>query len=292
MAGVAWVNGEFCAAEDATISIFDSGFMGGVSVFDTLGCWHGNLFKMSTHLARFERSAHAAMIPLLKSGPELADLVIETTRRSGLADAYVQVIATKGRRPLAHPWTDFASLIVYAVPYFSVVPQEKVASGISVIIPSIRNWPSTVVDAKIKNFNRLHGHLAKTESDLAGADDVVLLDANGYLTEGRSANLFVVRNGTIYSPRTGILEGITRETVFEIAAELGIPATEKDMTPYDLYVADEAFLSTTAGGIIPIVVADGRSIGSGAPGSITEAVSDRYWEMHELGSHLTIVGNV
>lgn len=290
MAGTAWVNGTFCTAEDAQISIFDSGFMGGVAVFDTLACWQGALFKMERHLARFERSAHAAMIPLLKSGQDLADLVIETTRRSACRDAYVQVIATKGRRPLAHPWTDTASLVVYAVPYFWIVPREKVDTGISVIIPSIRNWPSTVVDPKIKNFNRLHGHLAKTESDLAGADDVVLIDANGYLTESRSANLFVVRGGTIWSPRTGILEGITRETVFEIAAALGVPAAERDMTPFDLYVAEEAFLSTTAGGIIPIVQADGRSIGTGAPGQITARVSEAYWARHESGPDLTAVG--
>lgn len=290
MAGLAWVNGTVTPAEDAVVSLFDSGFMGGVSVFDTLAAWQGSLFKLDTHLARFERSAHAAMIPLERSGADLRDLVMEVTRESGLADAYVQVIATRGRRPLAEAWTDTCGLMVYAVPYFWIVPREKIETGISVVIPSVRNWPSTVVDAKIKNFNRLHGHFAKVESDLAGADDVVLLDANGYLTESRSANLFVVRGGTIYSPRTGILEGITRETVFEIAADLGLPAAERDMTPFDLYVAEEAFLSTTAGGIIPVVMADGRVVGDGSRGPITRQVHDVYWERHVSGPDLTPVG--
>jgi branched-chain amino acid aminotransferase len=131
--------------------------------------------------------------------------------------------------------------------------------------------------------------MARMEADRAGADDVVMVDEHGCLTESRGANLFVVRGGTVYSPPTGILEGITRETVFEIAAELGIPAAERDMTPFDLYVADEAFLSTTAGGIIPIVEADGRSVGSGAPGAITRQINERYWARHLEGPDVTAV---
>jgi branched-chain amino acid aminotransferase len=285
--GMAWINGEFVPAGEAKVSIFDSGFIGGVAIFDTLACWQGGIFKLATHLARFERSAHAAMIPLLVSGVDLAGLVIETTRRSGLQDAYVQVIATRGRRPSPSAWSNEPTLIVYAVPYVWIVPHEKVETGISVIIPSVRNWPATVVDPKIKNFNRMHSYLARLEADTAGVDDVVMLDDRGLLTESRGANLFLVRGGRVYTPVGGILEGITRETVFEIAAELGVAAVERDMTAYDLYVADEAFLSTTAGGIIPIVVADGRRIGSGARGPLTAQVHDRYWARHLAGPDVT-----
>lgn len=289
MSGMAWINGEFVSTQDAQISIFDSGFIGGVSIFDTLACWHGGIFKLHAHLARFERSAHASMIPLKVSGDALADLVIETTRRSELREAYVQVIATRGRRPSPSIPSNEPTLIVYAIPYVWLAPADKLETGISVIIPSTQNWSSTVVDPKIKNFNRMHSYMAKLAADNAGADDVVMLDAQGRLTESRGANLFVVRNGTIYTPIGGILEGITRETVFEIAAELGVPANERDMTPFDLYVADEAFLSTTAGGIIPIAKADGRIVGSGTRGPITTAVHERYWAMHEAGPHVTPV---
>jgi branched-chain amino acid aminotransferase len=146
-----------------------------------------------------------------------------------------------------------------------------------------------VVDAKIKNFNRMHSYMARLEADQAGVDDVVMLDDRGLLTESRGANLFLVRGGQIYTPVGGILEGITRETVFEIAAEIGIPARERDLTAYDLYVADEAFLSTTAGGIIPIVAADGRRIGSGARGPITAQVNETYWARHLFGPDVTPV---
>jgi len=288
--GAAYVNGEYCTAGDAGVSIFDSGFIGGVAVFDTLACWKGKLFKLPVHRARFERSAHAAMIPLRHCGAELEQIIVETTRRSGQQDAYVQAIATRGLRPTPSARSVGApTLIVYAIPYVWIAPREKIATGISVIVPSVRQWPAAVVDAKIKNFNRMHTYLARIEADQANADDVVLVDDRGFLTESRGSNVFVVRGGKLYTPQSGILEGITRETVFEIAAEFGIPAAERDLTPYDLYAAEEAFLCGTAGGIIPIAQADGSAVGAGKPGPLTMRIHDRYWERHLDGPDTTPV---
>ena len=135
----------------------------------------------------------------------------------------------------------------------------------------------------------MHTHLARLEADRAQADDVVLLDDRGLLTESRGANVFLVRGGALYTPRGGILEGITRETVFEIAAELDIPADERDLTPYDLYTADEAFLCSTAGGIFPVAEVDGRKVGAGRLGSMTRLIRDRYWERHLSGPDVTRV---
>ena len=289
MRGAAYINGELMPAAEASVSIFDSGFIGGVAVFDTLACWQGGLFKLPRHRARFERSAHAAMIPLRCCGPELEAVIIETTRRSGLQDAYVQAIATRGRRPTPSMPSHEPTLIVYAIPYVWIQPREKTETGVSVMIPSIRQWSPATVDAKIKNFNRMHTHLAKLEADRAGADDVVLLDDRGLLTESRGANVFLVRGGSLYTPRSGILEGITRETVFEIAAEQDIPAAERDLTPFDLYTAEEAFLCSTAGGIFPITSADGRQVGNGAPGPLTRRIKERYWERHLSGPDITPV---
>ncbi len=289
MQGAAYLNGEFVPASEANVSIFDSGFIGGVSVFDTLACWQGGLFKLPRHRARFERSAHAAMIPLAVGGTELEQIIIETTRRSGCREAYVQAIATRGRRPTPSVPSNEPTLIVYAIPYVSLWPEEKAESGISVMIPSIRQWPASTLDAKIKNFNRMHTHLARLEAERAGSDDIILLDDRGLLTESRGSNLFVVRGGSLYTPRSGILEGITRQTVFEIAAELGIPAAEHDLSPYDLYTAEEAFLCSTAGGLYPIAESDGRSVGSGGTGPITRALRDRYWERHLSGPDVTPV---
>jgi branched-chain amino acid aminotransferase len=287
--GMAYVNGEYVPADEAMVSIFDSGFIGGVAVFDTLACWEGGLFKLPQHRARFERSAHAALIPLRCAGAELEATIVETTRRSGLRHAYVQAIATAGRRPSPSMPSRGPTLIIYAIPYVSLWPEEKAESGISIVIPSIRQWPAAVVDAKIKNFNRMHSHLARLEAARARADDVVLLDDRGLLTESRGANVFLVRGGRLFTPQSGILEGITRETVFEIAAEFGIPAAERDLTPYDLYNAEEAFLCSTAGGIFPIAKVDGRSVGMGGLGPLTRRIRDRYWERHLSGPDVTPV---
>ena len=287
--GTAFINGEFLPAAEATVSIFDSGFIGGVSVFDTLACWEGGLFKLRQHRERFERSAHAAMIPLRCSGAELEIVIVETTRRSGLRQAYVQAIATRGRRSSPSMSSHEPTLIVYAIPYVWLWPREKADTGVSMIIPSVRQWPAAVVDAKVKNFNRMHTHLARMEADRAGADEVVLLDDRGLLTESRGANVFLVRGERLFTPQTGILEGITRQTVFEIASELGVPAAERDLTPYDLYTAEEAFLCSTAGGIFPIADVDGRQVGAGQLGPLTRRVRERYWERHVSGLDVTQV---
>jgi branched-chain amino acid aminotransferase len=229
------------------------------------------------------------MIPLRCTGAELEGVIVETTRRSGLRNAYVQAIATRGRRSTPSMPSNEPTLIVYAVPYVWLWPEEKAESGVSVMIPSVRQWPAATIDAKIKNFNRMHTHLAKLEADRARADDVVLLDDRGLLTESRGANVFLVRGGQLYTPQGGILEGITRETVFEIAAELGIPAAERDLTPYDLYTAEEAFLCSTAGGIFPIADVDGRHVGPGSLGPLTRQIRDRYWERHLSGPDVTPV---
>jgi branched-chain amino acid aminotransferase len=287
--GIVYVNGEWSEPDDARISVFDSGFIGGVAVFDTLACWEGRIFKLGAHLERFRRSTHAAGIPLREAGASLEDAVIETVRRSELREAYVQVIATRGKRLASSEPPGEPTLIVYAIPYIWIASEEKRKAGISVVIPAIRNTPSTSVDPKIKNFNRMHQYLARQEAQLAGADDVVMLDSQGRLTEAPGANLFVVQAGALLTPAEGVLRGITRATVFEIAEEFRIPASAGDLTPYDLYTADEAFLCTTAGGIIPIARADGRAIGSGAPGPLTQRIHDRYWERHLSGPDTTVV---
>jgi branched-chain amino acid aminotransferase len=287
--GAAFINGEFLPAEEASVSIFDSGFIGGVSIFDTLACWEGGLFKLRQHRERFERSAHAAMIPLRCHGQELEDVIVETTRRSELRHAYVQAIATRGRRSSPSMPSNDPTLIVYAIPYVWLWAREKADSGVSVIIPAVRQWPAAVVDAKMKNFNRMHTHMARLEAERASADEVVLLDDRGLLTESRGANVFLVRDGRLFTPQTGILERITRQTVFEIADELGIAAAERDLTPYDLYTADEAFFCSTAGGIFPISDVDGRQVGKGRLGPMTDRIRERYWERHLSGPDVTPV---
>lgn len=148
---------------------------------------------------------------------------------------------------------------------------------------------STASSSLIKHFNRLHFYLAQLEAIDAGVDDVLLLDIEGYVSECRAANIFALVGGRLYTPAGGILRGITRETVFEIAAREGIDASETQMTLYDFYCADEVFTCTTAGGIIPVVEIDGRAIGDGRPGPLTTRIRDLYWQMHVDGEYATPV---
>jgi branched-chain amino acid aminotransferase len=287
--GMTYINGEFVSADRASLPLMDAGFWLGINVFDVLSARQGHIFKLEAHVSRFYRSLHAVRIAIPQTREEFAELIVETVRRSGLQDSYIQTIATRGMRAEAPigEWTP--TVIINAVPYFEIVSPEVAARGLRIRISSVRNVPIQSVDAKVKTFNRLHSYLARLEAIDAGADDAILLDLDGYVTEGRGANVFIVRDDRLYTPPEGMLEGITRETVFELAAQAGLPASEEELTPYDLYNADEIFYCTTAGGIMPIVEVDRRQIGSGAPGPITERLRDAYWTAHVSSPYATPV---
>ena len=289
-AACVFLDGEYLPAGQARLSVFDAGFGQGIAVFDTLAAWQGYLFKLDAHVERLYRSLHAVRITVPFTTRQFKEIVLETTRRSGLRDAYVQCLVTRGVRTLA-PITQWQpSVIVYAVPYLWAVPQDRVAHGARLIIARTRNLPPDCVDPLIKNVNRLHSYLAKLEAEDAGADEVLLLDRHGHVTESRGANVFLVRSGRLMTPASGMLEGITRETVFEIARESGRRVEERAISPAAVYTADEVFLCTTAGGIIPVIDVDGRQIGSGRPGPITRAISATYWRWHVSGPYATPVG--
>ncbi len=287
--GLTYINGEFIPADRASLPLMDGGFWLGINVFDVLSARQGHIFKLDAHVNRFYRSLHAVRIPIPYTREAFGQLIVETVRGSGLDDAYIQTIATRGLRSEGRIDEWPPTLIINAVPYFEIVAPEVAARGLRVRISSVRNVPIQSVDAKIKTFNRLHSYLARLEALDAGADDAIMLDLEGYVTEGRGANVFIVRDGQLFTPPEGLLEGITRETVFELAVEDGLPVSEERLTPYDLYNADEVFYCTTAGGIMPIVEVDRRQVGSGLPGEITDRLRGAYWEAHVSGPHATPV---
>jgi branched-chain amino acid aminotransferase len=178
---------------------------------------------------------------------------------------------------------------VFAVPYVWILKPEQIDIGARAMISSIRQLPAQSLDPKIKSLSRLHLDLASLQGRAAGVDVTVMLDLDGHVTEGPGFNLFVVKGGTAYSPPEGILMGITRQTVFELAAENAIPAREAQLTAYDLYAADEIFLTSTAGGIMPLVEIDGRPIGDGKPGPVSQRIHGLYWALRESGRHGTPV---
>jgi len=282
---IVYVNGEYVPREQARISIFDVGFLRGDAVFDTTSAWNGRIFKLPAHLERLDLSLRAARIACPLPPKALADVIVETTRRSGLRNAYIQTIVTRGEPPIGvRDLTQCRpSLIVFAIPYVWILNREQIASGGRGSIVSTRALPVQCLDPKIKSLSRQHLDLAVLQGKFAGADVALMLDLDGRVTEGPGFNLFAVKGGTMYSPPEGILMGITRQTVFELAAEHGLPAREAQLTAYDLYAADEIFLTSTAGGIMPLVEIDGRAIGDGRPGPVFQRVHDLYWALRESG---------
>ncbi len=286
---VSYVNGEWVPRAEARISIFDVGFLRGDGVFDTTSAWGGRIFKLDAHLERLVLSLRAARIPCPVPREELRAIIVETARRSGLANAYIQTIVTRGALPLGvRDLTQCRpGLIVFVVPYVFILTPEQIRAGGRATIVSTRALPAQCLDPKIKSLSRQHFDLAVLQGKAAGADVALILDLDGHVTEGPGFNLFVVRGGQLFSPPEGILMGITRQTVFELAAEHGIPAREAELTAYDVYAADETFATSTAGGIMPLVEVDGHVIGDGKPGPVSQRVHELYWALRESGRHGT-----
>jgi branched-chain amino acid aminotransferase len=288
---VVYVNGEYVPKDQARVSVFDVGFLRGDAVFDTTSAWNGRIFKLSQHLDRLDLSLRAARIPSPVPMEELRGIIVETTRRCGLQNAYIQTIVTRGEPPLGvRDLTQCQpGLIVFAVPYVFILNPEQIKAGGRGMIASTRALPVQSLDPKIKALSRMHLDLATLQGKAAGVDVALMLDLDGHVTEGPGFNVFVVKGGELFSPPDGILMGITRQTVFELAAEHGIPAREAPLTTYDLYAADEVFLTSTAGGIMPLVEVDGRSIGDGKPGPVGQRIHGLYWALRESGRHGTPV---
>jgi branched-chain amino acid aminotransferase len=288
---VVYVDGEYVAKDQAKISVFDFGFLRGDGVFDTTSAWNGRIFKLSAHLQRLELSLRAVRIPPPLPIEELRSVILETTRRCGLRNAYINTIVTRGAPPMGvRDLTQCRpSLIVFAVPYVWILTPEQIEAGGRAAISSVRAMPAECLDPKIKSLSRLHFDLAMLQGRLTGMDVTLMLDLDGHVTEGPGFNVFVVKHGALFSPPDGILMGITRQTVFELAAEHGIPARDAQMTAYDLYAADEVFLTSTAGGIMPLVEIDGRAIGDGKPGPVSQRIHGLYWALRESGRDATPV---
>ncbi|MFC1938709.1 aminotransferase class IV [Chloroflexota bacterium] len=293
--GCVYINGEYFSLEEAKISVFDRAFWG-INVYDGLGLYKGYVFKVKPHIDRFFQSLKTAMIPPRLSKDELKEVMFETVRRSGFKDlAFILTIGTGGTPPPGYLEASTEPTLIVSVfedkprPYH-LSPEKILRDGIRVRISSIRNIPQQCIDLKIKQFNRLHHYLAQQETKAAGADDTILLDIYGNVSEGTYANVWIAKDGSLYTPGPGgLLHGITRATIFEIAHKEGIAASEIIMSPYDLYNADEVFFSSTAGGTIPIVEVDGRTVGDGVPGPLSKRMLDIWEQMHTDPKYATLV---
>jgi branched-chain amino acid aminotransferase len=271
---IVYVNGAFVPEGEARISVLDHAVLYGDGVFETAVAWQGRVFKLDAHLDRFHRSMAAVGMDAPWERDELRRLILEAISRNGLREAYVKWIATRGSNgtPLMDPTGCVPNLIILALPYID----RGGASGLRGKTTAIRRPPGQVLDSQIKSLNYLNLVLARIEARAASADQALMLDVHGHVCESPGFNVFVVTGRALRTPAHDVLKGITRETVMEIAPALGFTVQECDLELYDAYTADELFLSSTAGGLLPVIELDGRRIGAGKPGPAFRALLEGY----------------
>lgn len=274
-----FLNGQLVDEKDAVVSVFDHGLLYGDGVFEGTRVYDGNIAFLGDHIDRLFDSAKVIALDVGMTKQELIDATVETCKANGIKNGYIRHVVTRGTGTLGlNPYLcDNASVIIIA-DNIKLYPQEMYDNGMKIITSgTMRNMPEAI-NPRVKSLNYLNNIMAKIEAINAGVMECLLLNSQGYVAEASGDNVFIVKGNKLITPPTwcGALEGITREKVMMLAREQGLEVVEQVMTRYEIWTADEAFLSGTAAEVIAFVELDKRSIGDGAPGPITQRLVDAY----------------
>lgn len=278
---IIWIDGEWHTKETARVSVFDHGLLYGDGVFEGIRAYSGKVFKLKEHLDRLYDCAHAVLLSVPMEKAAFGNVIEEAVARSGLQDAYLRPIVTRGIGDLGvDPRKCPKPTMIVIVDAINIWPPERLEQGLSVITAGTPIPHRESLSPRVKSLNYLSHCMAKLEANVAGADEALMLDSGGHVAEGTGQNVFVVKERVLRTPplHAGILAGITRGVVMELAAEAGHTVKEEIINRFDIYTADEAFLTGTASEIAPIRSYDGRSIGSGKAGPITKDLMKRFKE--------------
>ena len=274
-----WLDGKWHDRETATVSVYDHGLLYGDGVFEGIRVYGGKIFKLSEHLDRLYDSAKAIWLTIPMPKEEMMAVTEEAVRRSGIAEAYIRHIITRGVGDLGlDPRKCPKPTIIIIVDTIRLFPEEMYENGLRVVTAGTPIPHRESLSPRVKSLNYLAHILAKIEGIHSGADEVLMLDSEGHVAEGSGQNLFVVKQGVVRTPAAyaGILKGVTRDVVIELGRKAGYEVQETTLNRYDLYTADEAFFTGTASELIPIRQADGRIIGSGKAGPVTRDLRSRF----------------
>jgi branched-chain amino acid aminotransferase len=274
-----YIDGRYYAPEEARISVFDHGLLYGDGVFEGIRIYGGKAFKLGEHIGRLYESAAVILLGIPMTEEEMEAAVIDAVRVNAKENGYIRLIVTRGEGPLGiDPGTCKKATVIVIVSDIQLYPEEYYRKGIEIITASTRRVPPECLDPRIKSLNYLNNILAKLEARQAGCFEAVMLNTNGFVAECTADNIFIVKDKMLLTPAAhqGALEGITRAVVIEAAQSRGILTIETILAPYDLYNADECFLTGTGAEIVPVVKIDGRVIGSGEPGPVTEKVIEAF----------------
>jgi branched-chain amino acid aminotransferase len=276
-----WIEGEVVDGSEARVPVLDHGLLYGDGVFEGMRVYGRRVFRLEDHLQRLATAAKALALELPGGTAAVREIVLETARAFGADEAYVRLIATRGDGPLGIDPTQCSKpRLICIVDRINVHPENKRSSGVDLLTSSWRRPPADVLDPRVKSLNYLNNVMAKLEAVQRGGDEALLLNAAGSIAEASVANLFVVRGGDLLTPPSsdGALEGITRATVLELAASLGIEARTQSLGRFDLFAAEEVFLTGSGTGMVPVRSLDGRTIGAGGPGPVYEKIWSAFLE--------------
>ncbi len=266
-----YIDGKYYSKDDAKISVFDHGLLYGDGVFEGIRMYNGRIFRLEDHLDRLYDSARTIDLCVPMTKEEMAEAMKETIRRNNLKNGYIRPIVTRGIGDLGLCPTKCPkpTVIIIAIEWGAMYG-DLYEKGLRAVTVSVRRNPACALPPNVKSLNYLNNILAKIEANCKGGDEAIMFDMAGHISEGSGDNIFIVKNGIIYTPPTlNNLKGITRLVVLELAEQLGLTLNESNIGYFDLYTADEVFVTGTAAEVAPIVYIDGRSIGSGKPGPIT-----------------------
>lgn len=276
-----YINGEIVPIREAKISVFDRGFQYGDGVFEGLRCYDKKIFKLGEHVVRLFNSARAIHINIPMSQADMKKAIKETVRVNGFKNAHIKPTVTRGygwKLGLDPRNTTEPNIVIIARPISESMYGEA-ASGLRLAVVSVRKVPASCIDPRVKSLNYLVNILARAEAQASGADEAIMLDMEGFISEGSGDNIFLVRRGSLLTPPVqSALEGITRQTVIEMAKENSIPIYETPLTIYDAYTADEVFVTGSGAGIVPVMEVDKKLIGDGMPGRVTHQLILSYKE--------------
>jgi branched-chain amino acid aminotransferase len=267
-----WLDGELVDESAAKVSVFDHGLLYGDGVFEGIRFYNRRVFRLEEHIKRLFESARAIVLEIPWTQEEVCKFVVETVAANGLDDGYIRLVVTRGSGGLGlNPYLCKRASMFIIASTISLYPQEHYENGLSVITCATRRPAPAALMPQVKSLNYLNNVMAKVEAIQANALEAVMLNEQGYVSECTGDNIFILRDGVLHTPLVsdGALDGITRRVILELADQLGVPKVEKSLTRYDLFIADEFFLTGTAAEVIPVVSLDRRVIGDGKPGPIT-----------------------
>jgi len=274
-----YIDGKYYPKSQAKISVYDHGLLYGDGVFEGIRAYNGVVFKLREHIDRLYRSARVIMLEIPLTKEEMINAVLETLRKNNLHDAYIRLIVTRGVGDLGlDPRKCPKPTVIIITDIIKLHSKEAKERGIRALIVWVKRDPVDATSHEVKSLNYMNSILGKIEANVAGFDEAICLDKNGHISEGIAENIFIVKNGKIITPptSTGALVGITRDVIMKLAEKLGYKAVEANITPTDLFTADEAFFTGTAAEVVPIVEVNKRKIGDGKPGPITKRLMQEF----------------